>query len=80
MASQTATDPDAAADGSDPVTHVYRSVSPQYGPHGNGSMDAIGVLLFGGLLLLMLPLLPVIVTMWFVSKAAKALTGQWRGE
>jgi len=52
----------------DAVDPASRSVPPQSAPHGGGSMDVIGAALFVGPLLLLVPLPPLLVTVWLVAK------------
>jgi Na+-transporting methylmalonyl-CoA/oxaloacetate decarboxylase gamma subunit len=51
-------------------------VTPPYLPRGEGSMDAIGWTIFLGIVVLFLPLLPVVVIVWLISKAVGALAGR----
>ena len=60
----------------DPLTRVYRTVSTTAGPRPDAEMDAVGWMLFVGLLFLLLPLLPVIVVIWLVSKLVEVLAGR----
>ncbi|MFB6302752.1 MAG: hypothetical protein ABEH78_07830 [Haloferacaceae archaeon] len=57
----------------DRATRVYRSVSTRYGPHGDAEMNAVGWALFLGVVFLLVPLLPIIVVVWVVSKAVGAV-------
>ena len=45
-----------------------RSVTPLAGTHTNEQMDAIGWLVFLGMVIVLLPLLPVLIVVWLVSK------------
>ena len=49
-----------------------RSVTPLTGSTSNQQMDTIGLLVFVGMAIVLLPLLPVFVAVWIVSK----LTGR----
>jgi hypothetical protein len=51
---------------------LLRTVTPLTGSSPNQQMDAIGWLIFIGMAIVLLPLLPVFVAVWLVSK----LTGR----
>ena len=51
-----------------------RSVTPLTGTRPNQGMDVIGWSIFLGLVILMVPLLPLLIIVWLVSKAVEALT------
>lgn len=63
----------------EPVERVVRSVSPQRIPKPNAEMSTVGWLVFVGLLFLLVPLLPVIVAVWGISKVTGFLAGQTKG-
>jgi|AntDeeMetagen285_2_1112576.scaffolds.fasta_scaffold11527_2 hypothetical protein len=46
-----------------------RSVTPLTGSTSNQQMDAIGWLVFIGMAIVLLPLLPVFIAVWIISKA-----------
>mgnify|MGYP006287578265 FL=1 len=51
-----------------------RTVTPPSRTHPDASMDVIGWLIFLGMVVLILPVLPFIVVVWLLAKAGDALT------
>lgn len=58
------------------LTKAYRSVSPRYTSHSNAEMDSIGWAIFLGMLVLLLPLLPLLVIVWALERGINALAGR----
>ena len=56
------------------VTRAYRTVTPAPRGHEDSEMNAIGWGMFLALLLLLVPLLPFVVIVWFVSKVIDTIT------
>lgn len=80
-AEETPDEPAEAATGVEgsspgPLTRVYRTVTPPYGPRPDAEMNTIGWMLFIGILFLLFPLLPVLVVVWLLSKLVEALAGR----
>ena len=50
------------------LSERLRTVTPDVGMHRNMEMDAIGWGIFAGLVVVMLPLLPVLVVVWVLMK------------
>jgi len=50
-----------------------RTVTPPSGTHPDAAMNAIGWLILAGLLVLLLPVLPVLALIWLFSKVTEAL-------
>lgn len=48
---------------------VLRTVTPLSATHEDAEMNVIGWVMFGLMLVVLIPLLPVIVVLWAVSKA-----------
>ncbi|GAA0221873.1 hypothetical protein ACFFQF_07845 [Haladaptatus pallidirubidus] len=59
--------------GTEPVKEAFRTVTPPYHGHSDSEMNAIGIAMFLGLLVLMVPLLPFLVIVWAISKLTEAL-------
>jgi len=53
-----------------------RTVTPPSGTHPDASMNAIGWLVFLGLLVILLPVLPILLLIWLFSKATEALQSE----
>jgi hypothetical protein len=51
-----------------------RSVTAPSDTHGDTFMDAVGLVIFGGLFILLLPVLPFLAVVWLFSKATDALS------
>ncbi|WP_266079609.1 DUF7535 family protein [Haladaptatus caseinilyticus] len=58
--------------GTQPVKKAIRTVTPSYRGHPDSEMNAIGIALFLGLVVLMVPLLPFLVIVWLISKLTEA--------
>lgn len=58
------------------LTKAYRSVSPRYTSHSDAEMDSIGWAIFLGMLVLLLPLLPILVLVWVLERGINALAGR----
>jgi len=50
------------------VKKAIRTVTPGYGSHEDAGMNAVGWTLFLGLVLLLLPFLPLLIVVWAISK------------
>jgi len=61
-------------DGSSRLPTALRTVTPPSGTHPHAQMDAIGWLIFFGLLFLLLPVLPLLFVVWLISRANDALS------
>ncbi|UIP00653.1 hypothetical protein Hbl1158_04650 [Halobaculum sp. CBA1158] len=59
---------------------VYRTVTPGYTSHSDDGMNAIGWAVFLGVVLLLVPLLPLIVVVWGVNKVIEAVIGDAKSE
>jgi hypothetical protein len=51
-----------------------RSVTPPSDTHGDTFMDLVGLVILGGLLVLLLPILPFLAVIWLFSKATDSLS------
>jgi nitrate reductase NapE component len=65
----------AESDDPHPVERVIRTVTPLPSGRRDTEMDAIGLALFLGLVLLFLPLLPWLVVGWAIVKLLELLRG-----
>lgn len=61
-----------------PVRKTIRTVTPSYGGRPDAEMDSIGWMLFLGLVILFLPLLPILVVGWLVVKTIEFVAQQTR--
>jgi len=61
-------------DGDSRLPEPLRTVTPPSGTHPDAQMDAIGWLIFLGLLVLLLPVLPLLLVVWLLSRASEALS------
>lgn len=59
---------DDDADDPSAVKKVLRTVTPPSRMHRNVEMDTIGWAIFAGMLVVALPLLPVLVVVWLLTK------------
>lgn len=59
---------------------AYRSVSPRYESHGDIAMDSIGWAVFLGILVLLVPLLPLLFVVWALEKLVSGVAGRNAGE
>ncbi len=50
-----------------------RTVTPPSGTHPDAQMDAIGWLIFLGLLILLLPVLPILIIVWLIDNVRGSL-------
>ena len=64
------------ADDDSRLPGALRTVTPPSGTHPDAQMDAIGWLIFLGLLILLLPVLPLLLVVWLISRASDALSPQ----
>jgi hypothetical protein len=60
----------------DVLTRAYRTVTPSYVGRPDREMDSIGWAIFLVMLALFVPLLPLVIVVWGVSKAVEAFTGR----
>jgi len=56
------------------LTRAYRTVTPRMRGRPDPEMDAIGLTILAGLLVLLIPLLPFVVIVWLLTKLLDALT------
>jgi hypothetical protein len=66
---------DEASDVPAPI-EALRTVTPSYGPRPDREMDVFGWSVFLGMVLLLLPFLPIIVAVWGISKLLDAVVGR----
>ncbi|WP_227375189.1 DUF7535 family protein [Haladaptatus halobius] len=59
--------------GAEPVRKALRTVTPPFRGHPDNEMNAIGIALFLGLVVLLLPLLPFLAIVWLISKLTEAV-------
>jgi len=72
--SETTTDAsESGGDESPGTVERIRSVSPFTGGRPDAEMDVIGWSIFLGLVILVLPLLPILVVVWAITKVIDAL-------
>lgn len=64
------------ADDPGALTKAYRSVSPRYTSRSNAEMDSIGWAMFLGVLVLLVPLLPLLVIVWALERGISAVAGR----
>ncbi|MCU4717824.1 DUF7535 family protein [Halapricum hydrolyticum] len=55
------------------VVEVLRTVTPGYSSHGDVEMDVIGWSIFLGLVILLMPFLPLLIVVWLISKGLEKL-------
>jgi hypothetical protein len=58
------------------LAKVYWTVSPSYASRPDAEMDSIGWAMFLMMLALFVPLLPLVVVVWLVSKGSEAVVGR----
>jgi len=63
---------------SGPVRKTVRTVTPPYGGRPDAEMDSIGWMLFLGLVILMIPFLPILIVGWLVVKTIEFVARQTR--
>jgi hypothetical protein len=56
------------------VTVVYRTLGEPFRSRPDAEMDVIGWSLFLGMLILLVPLLPVLLLVWVITKVLDAVT------
>ncbi|MFB6156123.1 MAG: hypothetical protein ABEJ22_09525 [Haloferacaceae archaeon] len=56
------------------LARAYRTVTPPMHGHVEPEMDVIGWIIFLGLVVIMLPLLPFVALVWILTKLADVLT------
>jgi hypothetical protein len=59
-----------------PVTKVLRTVTPGSRPRRDVEMDSIGWMLFLGMVILLVPLLPFFLIVWAIGKTLDFLQAQ----
>lgn len=64
----------------EPMKKVLRTVTKPYRSRADSEMNAIGWLLFLGLLFVLIPLLPILVALWVVTTVWDYLSGQWSSD
>jgi hypothetical protein len=62
--------------GDHPVTKILRTVTPPYHGHPDSEMNTIGIAVFLGMLVLLVPLLPFLIIVWAISKLTDELAGR----
>ena len=55
---------------------ALRTVTPETRMHRDVEMDTIGWAIFAGILVIALPLLPILVTIWLLTKLFDRLLGR----
>ena len=58
----------------EPVRAVYRTLGKPFRARADAEMDTIGWAVFLGMLILLLPLLPLLVLVWAITKLLDAVT------
>ena len=58
------------------LREALRTVTPASRMHRDMEMDTIGWAIFAGLVVVLLPLLPVLVVIWLLTKALDRLAGR----
>lgn len=68
----------SSEDGDDPgmLTKAYRTVTPEYLSRPNAEMNSIGWVIFLGLLVLLIPLLPFMIILWLFGRALDFIDSQ----
>lgn len=67
-----------SADEESALPERLRTVTPEYFGRPDREMDAIGWLIFLGLLVLIVPLLPYLALIWAIGKLTDQFTGRPR--
>ncbi|QSG08050.1 DUF7535 family protein [Halapricum desulfuricans] len=55
------------------VVEALRTVTPGYSSHRDVEMDVIGWSVFLGLVVLLVPFLPLLIVVWLISKALEKI-------
>ena len=58
------------------LTERLRTVTADIGMHRNVQMDTLGWMIFAGILVVALPLLPILVVVWVLMKVFGRVGGQ----
>jgi hypothetical protein len=67
-----------SAESPPPLTRTVRTVTPPYRGRSDEEMNVVGVLLFAGVLVLLIPLGPILLVVWILSRlrgASRRRTG-----
>jgi len=64
---------DADDAGNSRLPEPLRTVTPPSGTHPDAEMDAIGWLMFIGLLVVLTPLIPILAVIWLIAKLQESL-------
>ncbi|WP_380679011.1 DUF7535 family protein [Salinigranum sp. GCM10025319] len=80
MSSDTATDVETTDDEPGVLTKAYRSVSPRYESHPDAEMDSVGWVIFLGMLVLLVPLLPFLLIVWVLGKVLEMVAERQRSD
>lgn len=67
-----------SADEESALPERLRTVTPEYFGRSDREMDAIGWLVFLGILVLLIPLLPYLALIWLIGKLTDRITGKPR--
>ncbi|QSG07108.1 DUF7535 family protein [Halapricum desulfuricans] len=59
--------------GDSAVVEALRTVTPGYSSHRDVEMDVIGWSVFLGLVVLLVPFLPLLIVVWLISKALEKI-------
>ncbi len=67
---------------SDPgiLESAYRTVTPSYGSRGDTGMDVIGWIVFLGVMMLLLPLIPLYLAFVIITKVVQTAKSALQGE
>ena len=71
---------DTATDDPGLLRKAYRTVTPAYRSHDEGSMDVVGWSMVVGLVALLLPLLPFLVVVWVLTRVVDFVAAQVGGD
>ncbi|WP_458188846.1 DUF7535 family protein [Haladaptatus sp. NG-WS-4] len=55
------------------LTGTLRTVTPPYRGRPDSEMNAIGIAVFLGMIVVLLPLLPFLIIVWLISKLTEAV-------
>jgi hypothetical protein len=58
------------------VVDLARTVTPPYGSHPDAEMDTVGWAIFLGMVVLLVPFLPLLLAVWAIGKVFDALLGR----
>lgn len=78
--SSSDTELDTTADQAGVLKRAYRTVTPSYRGHEDAAMDSIGWVIFFGMVVLLVPLLPFLLILWVGTKLIDAVAGRRGGD